>query len=69
VYPDNHFHVTASVKKLLKRIVNVDEGTDFGRTSSPDDIEIDLIDLAGHSYGITSYSLTQFAVVFSANIP
>jgi hypothetical protein len=73
MYPDNPFHnfehashVTASVKKLLKRIVNVDEGTGFGRTSSPDDI--DLIELAGHSYGITSDPLTQFAVVFSAII-
>jgi hypothetical protein len=73
MYSDNPFHnfehashVTASVKKLLKRIVNVDEGTGFGRTRSPADI--DLIDLAGHSYGITSDPLTQFAVVFSAII-
>eukprot|EP00980_Cylindrotheca_fusiformis_P029818 scaffold23901_cov215-Cylindrotheca_fusiformis.AAC.1 len=29
---------------------------------------VDLLDLAGHSYGITSDPLTQFAVVFSAII-
>jgi len=45
-------HVTASVRKLLTRIVR----TDF--TS----------DLASHSFGITSDPLTQFAVVFSAII-
>jgi len=30
--------------------------------------EVDLMDLAGHSYGITSDPLTQFAVIFSALI-
>eukprot|EP00980_Cylindrotheca_fusiformis_P012967 scaffold3236_cov66-Cylindrotheca_fusiformis.AAC.33 len=72
MYHDNPFHnfehashVTASVKKLLKRIVNVNEGTGFGKNLTDD---IDLIDLAGHSYGITSDPLTQFAVVFSAVI-
>ena len=69
MYQDNPFHnfehashVTASVKKLLTRIVNVDEGN--GLRSSKDDI--DLVDLAGHSYGITSDPLTQFSVLFSA---
>eukprot|EP00980_Cylindrotheca_fusiformis_P024117 scaffold11550_cov73-Cylindrotheca_fusiformis.AAC.1 len=73
MYPDNAFHnfehashVTASVKKLLARIVNVDEGNGLG-AGSPSD-SVDLVDLAGHSYGITSDPLTQFAVVFSAII-
>eukprot|EP00980_Cylindrotheca_fusiformis_P007512 scaffold1561_cov129-Cylindrotheca_fusiformis.AAC.4 len=71
LYPDNAFHnfehashVTASVKKLLARIVNTDEGNGLG-ASIPSDT---VIDLAGHSYGITSDPLTQFAVVFSAVI-
>eukprot|EP00980_Cylindrotheca_fusiformis_P025797 scaffold14624_cov100-Cylindrotheca_fusiformis.AAC.5 len=71
MYQDNPFHsfehashVTASVKKLLKRIVNVNEGT--GLNYFTDDV--DLVDMAGHSYGITSDPLTQFAVVFSAVI-
>jgi len=58
-YRDNPFHnfehashVTASVRKLLTRIVKIDN-TD---------------DLVGHSYGITTDPLTQFAVVFSAFI-
>jgi hypothetical protein len=69
MYQDNPFHnfehashVTASVKKLLTRIVNVDKGN--GLKTSNDDI--DLVDLAGHSYGITSDPLTQFSVLFSA---
>eukprot|EP00980_Cylindrotheca_fusiformis_P011350 scaffold2626_cov159-Cylindrotheca_fusiformis.AAC.1 len=73
MYPENAFHnfehashVTASVKKLLARIVNVDEGNGLG-AGSPSD-SVDLVDLAGHSYGITSDPLTQFAVVFSAII-
>eukprot|EP00980_Cylindrotheca_fusiformis_P005874 scaffold1232_cov83-Cylindrotheca_fusiformis.AAC.1 len=73
MYPDNDFHnfehashVTASVKKLLARIVNVGEGNGLG-ASSPSD-SMDLVDLAGHSFGITSDPLTQFAVVFSAII-
>eukprot|EP00980_Cylindrotheca_fusiformis_P001079 scaffold302_cov106-Cylindrotheca_fusiformis.AAC.4 len=57
-------HVTASVKKLLTRIVNVDHGN--GLTTSSD--ELNLVDMAGHSYGITSDPLTQFSVVFSAVI-
>eukprot|EP00980_Cylindrotheca_fusiformis_P001064 scaffold293_cov135-Cylindrotheca_fusiformis.AAC.4 len=57
-------HVTASVKKLLTRIVNVDDGN--GLKMSTD--TIDLVDMAGHSYGITSDPLTQFSVVFSAII-
>eukprot|EP00980_Cylindrotheca_fusiformis_P005842 scaffold1228_cov119-Cylindrotheca_fusiformis.AAC.9 len=63
---DHASHVTASVKKLLARIVNTDEGNGLGRSSQPD--SLDLVDLAGHSYGITSDPLTQFAVVFSAII-
>ena len=64
MYEDNPFHnfehashVTASVCKSLHRIVSVEE-TD-AKT---------IEDLAGHSYGITSDPLTQFAVVFSAVI-
>eukprot|EP00980_Cylindrotheca_fusiformis_P021041 scaffold8055_cov156-Cylindrotheca_fusiformis.AAC.5 len=71
MYKDNAFHnfehashVTASVKKLLSRIVNVDDGHGL-RTPSE---EINLVDMAGHSYGITSDPLTQFSVVFSAII-
>eukprot|EP00980_Cylindrotheca_fusiformis_P012882 scaffold3208_cov107-Cylindrotheca_fusiformis.AAC.3 len=70
MYQDNPFHnfehashVTASVKKLLTRIVNVDDGN--GLTTSTD---VNLVDMAGHSYGITSDPLTQFSVVFSAII-
>mmetsp|Transcript_15180 Transcript_15180/g.37235 ORF Transcript_15180/g.37235 Transcript_15180/m.37235 type:complete len:1187 (+) Transcript_15180:134-3694(+) len=59
-------HVTASVKKLLKRIVNVDTGN--GLTQQNANTEVNMVDLAGHSYGITSDPLTQFAVVFSAII-
>eukprot|EP00980_Cylindrotheca_fusiformis_P001073 scaffold295_cov96-Cylindrotheca_fusiformis.AAC.3 len=71
MYQDNAFHnfehashVTASVKKLLTRIVHVDHGNGL-RTSTR---EVDLVDMAGHSYGITSDPLTQFSVVFSAII-
>eukprot|EP00980_Cylindrotheca_fusiformis_P017801 scaffold5620_cov83-Cylindrotheca_fusiformis.AAC.1 len=39
-------HVTASVKKLLTRIVNVDDGNGL-RTQGD---KIDLVDMAGHSY-------------------
>eukprot|EP00980_Cylindrotheca_fusiformis_P015220 scaffold4224_cov85-Cylindrotheca_fusiformis.AAC.2 len=73
MYRDNAFHnfehashVTSSVKKLLSRIVNTDEGNGLRRSNHPD--TLDLVDLAGHSYGITSDPLTQFAVVFSAVI-
>eukprot|EP00980_Cylindrotheca_fusiformis_P012654 scaffold3091_cov117-Cylindrotheca_fusiformis.AAC.6 len=72
MYPDNAFHcfehashVTASVKKLLARIVLVGEGN--GLAASTRD-SVDLAELAAHSYGITSDPLTQFAVVFSAVI-
>eukprot|EP00980_Cylindrotheca_fusiformis_P002909 scaffold675_cov103-Cylindrotheca_fusiformis.AAC.20 len=71
MYRDNPFHnfehashVTASVKKLLTRIVKVDD--ENGLRTPTDDI--DLVDMAGHSYGITSDPLTQFSVVFSAII-
>eukprot|EP00980_Cylindrotheca_fusiformis_P016507 scaffold4917_cov120-Cylindrotheca_fusiformis.AAC.5 len=71
MYRDNPFHnfehachVTASVKKLLTRVVDVDDGN--GLTLSTD--EIDLEDMAEHSYGITSDPLTQFSVLFSAII-
>eukprot|EP00980_Cylindrotheca_fusiformis_P014464 scaffold3861_cov112-Cylindrotheca_fusiformis.AAC.1 len=73
MYPDNAFHnfehashVTASVKKLLARIVNISEGNVLV-ASTPIE-SVDLVNLAGHSYGITSDPLTQFAVVFSAII-
>eukprot|EP00980_Cylindrotheca_fusiformis_P002437 scaffold580_cov72-Cylindrotheca_fusiformis.AAC.6 len=73
MYPDNDFHnfehashVTASAKKLLARIVNVDAGNGLG-AGNPS-VSVDLVDLSGHSYGITSDPLTQFAVVFSAII-
>jgi hypothetical protein len=73
MYQDNAFHnfehashVTASVKKLLSRIVHVDKGNGLERNSEHD--AVNLVDLAGHSYGITSDPLTQFAVVFSAII-
>eukprot|EP00980_Cylindrotheca_fusiformis_P009279 scaffold2032_cov122-Cylindrotheca_fusiformis.AAC.1 len=53
MYQDNPFHnfehashVTASVKKLLTRIVKVDDGNGL---STPSD-EINLADMAGHSY-------------------
>eukprot|EP00980_Cylindrotheca_fusiformis_P001922 scaffold437_cov111-Cylindrotheca_fusiformis.AAC.20 len=59
MYPDNAFHnfehashVAASTKKLLARIGNHSVS----------------VDLSGHSYGITSDPLTQFAVIFSAII-
>eukprot|EP00980_Cylindrotheca_fusiformis_P023702 scaffold10816_cov85-Cylindrotheca_fusiformis.AAC.1 len=76
MYRDNSFHnfehaihVTASVKKLLARIVNVNDGNGLEIRSPDNSIEsIDLVNLAGHSYGITSDPLTQFAVVFSAII-
>eukprot|EP00980_Cylindrotheca_fusiformis_P012356 scaffold3033_cov91-Cylindrotheca_fusiformis.AAC.2 len=66
---DHAIHVTASVKKLLARIVNMDErnGLEIQNADSSLD-SAELVDLAGHSYGITSDPLTQFAVVFSAII-
>eukprot|EP00980_Cylindrotheca_fusiformis_P011198 scaffold2563_cov124-Cylindrotheca_fusiformis.AAC.29 len=81
MYPDNPFHnfehanhVTASVKKLLTRIVSTGASNGLGRghNSNRNIAEnlngVDLVDLAGHSYGITSDPLTQFSVVFSAII-
>eukprot|EP00980_Cylindrotheca_fusiformis_P011134 scaffold2557_cov121-Cylindrotheca_fusiformis.AAC.17 len=61
-------HVTASVKKLLTRIVNVDDGNGLTTTNHHTADNIKLVDMAGHSYGITSDPLTQFSVVFSAVI-
>jgi len=65
MYRENHFHnfehathVTASVTKLLSRIVRIDNCNK----------ETELNDVVGHSYGITSDPLTQFAVVLSAII-
>eukprot|EP00980_Cylindrotheca_fusiformis_P008039 scaffold1710_cov120-Cylindrotheca_fusiformis.AAC.5 len=78
MYQDNPFHnfehanhVAASVKKLLTRVVNTDEsnGLAKGINSTTGTKEgVDLVDLAGHSYGITSDPLTQFSVVFAAII-
>eukprot|EP00980_Cylindrotheca_fusiformis_P001903 scaffold437_cov111-Cylindrotheca_fusiformis.AAC.1 len=78
MYIDNPFHnfehanhVTASVKKLLTRIVNTDESNGLARgnnRSAENSNGVDLVDLAGHSYGITSDPLTQFSVVFAAII-
>eukprot|EP00526_Cylindrotheca_closterium_P001661 CAMPEP_0113641374 /NCGR_PEP_ID=MMETSP0017_2-20120614/21721_1 /TAXON_ID=2856 /ORGANISM="Cylindrotheca closterium" /LENGTH=1133 /DNA_ID=CAMNT_0000552715 /DNA_START=78 /DNA_END=3479 /DNA_ORIENTATION=+ /assembly_acc=CAM_ASM_000147 len=73
MYRENPFHsfehathVTASVKKLLMRIVDTDKRNALVREKETQSME--LTDLAGHSYGITSDPLTQFAVVFSAII-
>ncbi|KAL3941484.1 MAG: hypothetical protein SGBAC_004172 [Bacillariaceae sp.] len=60
-------HVTASVKKLLKRIVNVGTGNGLTQQQSGSS-EFNVVDLAGHSYGITSDPLVQFSVVFAAII-
>eukprot|EP00980_Cylindrotheca_fusiformis_P000038 scaffold14_cov130-Cylindrotheca_fusiformis.AAC.8 len=78
MYKDNPFHnfehanhVTASVKKLLTRIVNTDESHGLAKgnnKSTGKSSGVNLVDLAGHSYGITSDPLTQFSVVFSAII-
>eukprot|EP00980_Cylindrotheca_fusiformis_P017690 scaffold5545_cov51-Cylindrotheca_fusiformis.AAC.1 len=78
MYRENPFHsfqhashVTASVKKLLTRIVKVGEGNGLAAVSSEIqrvDNDALLVDLARHGYGITSDPLTQFAVVFSAVI-
>ncbi|KAL3937630.1 MAG: hypothetical protein SGBAC_007304 [Bacillariaceae sp.] len=71
LYQNNPFHnyehashVTASVQKLLSRIVKVGDGSNIDSYNR----ETNLVDLAGHSYGITTDPLTQFAVVFSAII-
>ncbi|CAJ1959221.1 unnamed protein product [Cylindrotheca closterium] len=74
MYRENPFHnfehathVTASVKKLLMRIVDTDKRNALLRPKE-EQSSMELMDLAGHSYGITSDPLTQFAVVFSAII-
>jgi hypothetical protein len=74
MYRTNHFHnfehashVAASVRKLLSRIVSLDDSAN-GLQGQRSFADVDLVDLAGHSYGITSDPLTQFAVVFSAII-
>ena len=68
-------HVTASVVKMMKRIVDTDNSSKKALSQIPDlfedESEEDLTamkDLAGHSYGITSSPLTQFAVVLSSII-
>eukprot|EP00980_Cylindrotheca_fusiformis_P028132 scaffold22583_cov106-Cylindrotheca_fusiformis.AAC.3 len=78
MYRENPFHnfhhashVTASVKKLLTRIVKVEEGNGLAVNSELLGLvnnDVNLNDLARHGYGITSDPLTQFAVVFSAII-
>eukprot|EP00980_Cylindrotheca_fusiformis_P017709 scaffold5563_cov94-Cylindrotheca_fusiformis.AAC.2 len=68
---DHASHVTASVKKMLARIVKVDgEENGFAANSGIQRVNNDrhLDDLVTHGYGITSDPLTQFAVVFSAVI-
>merc|ERR1712157_201674 len=60
-------HVTSSVRKLLSRIVDVSGQTGL-RSNETTATDLNLVDLVGHSYGITSDPLTQFAVVFSAVI-
>eukprot|EP00980_Cylindrotheca_fusiformis_P018348 scaffold5995_cov113-Cylindrotheca_fusiformis.AAC.4 len=74
MHQDNPFHnfqhashVTASVKKLLTRIVKLGEGNGLNERREQAN-DVNLVELAGHSYGITSDPLTQFAVVFSAII-
>jgi class 3 adenylate cyclase len=66
-------HVTASARKLLTRIVKAGDRklltTRIVKTGDRlEDSGVNLSDLAGHSYGITSDPITQFAVVFSAVI-
>eukprot|EP00980_Cylindrotheca_fusiformis_P009111 scaffold1976_cov86-Cylindrotheca_fusiformis.AAC.1 len=78
MYRENAFHnfqhashVTASVKKMLTRIVKVDgEENGFAANRGIQSVNNDrhLDDLVTHGYGITSDPLTQFAVVFSAVI-
>lgn len=82
MYPPNPFHnfehashVTASVRKLLTRIVSVNEDEynmeqqihdEEKREEMHNDIDDQM--LMRGSYGITNDPLTQFAVVFSAVI-
>ncbi|CAB9502065.1 Receptor-type guanylate cyclase gcy [Seminavis robusta] len=51
-------HVTSSVRKMLTRIV---KRTGVSQENAPG-----LVDMAGHSYGITSDPMTQLAVILSA---
>ena len=51
---------------MLTRIVSGDGPCEGDDDDAKD--EIGLVDLAGHSFGITSDPLTQFAVIFSALI-
>ena len=56
---------------MLTRIVtHTDDGQNStgGDTAGSCNSDSELVDLAGHSYGITSDPLTQFAVIFSALI-
>jgi hypothetical protein len=76
-YRDNPFHnfehashVCLSANKLLRRIVHSD-GIDYRLDSNenvPSKIRAVAADLHNHTYGISSDSLTHFAVVFSALI-
>jgi len=71
-------HVTSSVRKLLSRIVRYDNdpvlggggnmSVGEGGSVSASSNQTGLVDLACHSYGITSDPLTQFSVIFSAVI-
>jgi len=63
---DHASHVTASVRKLLSRIVSYSDPMTGLNQENKDHIA--LVDRSGHSYGITSDPLTQFSVVFSAVI-
>eukprot|EP00980_Cylindrotheca_fusiformis_P018546 scaffold6142_cov116-Cylindrotheca_fusiformis.AAC.3 len=78
LYRDNRFHsfehashVTASVKKLLTRMLQVGEANYLAAVRSEiqrADNDVNLVDLPGHCFGITTDPLAQFAVVFSAII-
>jgi hypothetical protein len=61
-------HVTASVRKLLTRIVNANTASACAGQNNNTNTPLFLVDNAGTSFGITSDPLTQFAVVFSAQI-
>ena len=59
---------TASVRKMLTRIVTVSDDGQHSTGGESLSSDPEVLDLAGHSYGITSDPLTQFAVIFSALI-
>ncbi|CAB9511914.1 Receptor-type guanylate cyclase gcy [Seminavis robusta] len=68
-------HVTSSVVKMMRRIVDTDKSNkktvgQFQPLENDDAFndQLTIKDLAGHSYGITSDPLTQFAVVLSSII-